>query len=110
MSQSDCSLCRSLINDPIDESDNPIRAAMIEQCQTALARDGCAVFKDFLSTEGLRVLLAEAEERQSNAYFSPEKSTNVYFSADDPTLPNDHPRRIFFKPTNGFLTSDLFGE
>ena len=75
-----------------------------------LERDGCAVIPDFLSPLGLSQLLAEAEERRNRAYFSANTKTNVYFSADDSSLTQDHPRRIFLERTNGFITSDCFGD
>ena len=63
---------------------------------------------DFLSPLGLSKLLAEAEERRKFAYFSAITKTNVYFSADDASLAEDHPRRIFLERTNGFITSDCY--
>ncbi len=92
---------------PIDEPDNPARQAGIERIRAELATDGCAVLKNFLSAEGLQQLLSEAEARAPQAYFSPSKRTNAYFSADDPSLPEDHPRRIFMERSNGFITKDL---
>lgn len=92
---------------PIDEPDNPARQVCIDHIRAELAEDGCAVVKQFLSAEGLQQLLSEAEERAPQAYFSPSKRTNAYFSADDPSLPADHPRRIFMDRTNGFVTKDL---
>ncbi len=32
----------------------------------------------------------------------------MYFSADDASLAEDHPRRIFLERTNGFITSDCY--
>ena len=63
---------------------------------------------DFLSPLGLSWLLTEAEERRKSAYFSAITKTNVYFSADDASLAEDHPRRIFLERTNGFITSDCY--
>ena len=63
---------------------------------------------DFLSPLGLSKLLAEAEERRKFAYVSAITKTNVYFSADDASLAEDHPQRIFLERTNGFITSDCY--
>ena len=76
--------------------------------RSQLERDGCAVIPDFLSPLGLSRLLAEAQDRRELAYFSASTKTNVYFSTDDPSLAEDHPRRIFLKRTNGFITSDCY--
>ena len=95
---------------PIDDRDHKARRAEVERCRRSLAARGCAVIKGFLSEKGLRLLLEEAVQRKSKAYFSRSKSSNVYFSDDDPSLPRDHPRRIFLERTNGFISSDNFGE
>ncbi len=109
----DAALCRALLNHqryPIDDTDNEARRAAVDRCRRSLVADGCAVIEGFLSEKGLGLLLEEATERKSKAYFSSSKSTNVYFSNDDPSLPGDHPRRVFLERSNGFVSSDNFGE
>ena len=80
--------CRQIINHrkyPIDEPGHPARSAAIEQVRASLADDGCAVIRDFFSTEGLQALLGEAEARKSQAYYSPRKLCNVYLNDGDPS-------------------------
>jgi hypothetical protein len=104
---------RSLLNAadyPIDEADHPARQTTIRKVGPALANDGCAVIRNFLSPLGLKTLLDEAKARRDKAYFSDICQTNVYFSADDPALPADHPRRMFMERSNGFITSDCYGD
>jgi len=101
----------SLVNTsryPVDSAENPQYQKNLTLTRARLERDGCAVIPDFLSPLGLSQLLAEAEERRNLAYFSANTKTNVYFSADDPSLAKDHPRRIFLERTNGFITSDCY--
>ncbi len=101
----------SLVNTsryPVDSAENPQHQKNLTLTRAQLKRDGCAVIPDFLSPLGLSQLLAEAEERRNLAYFSANTKTNVYFSADDPSLAKDHPRRIFLERTNGFITSDCY--
>jgi len=105
--------CTKIINHahyPIDELDNPGRQAIIEQVKSQLADDGCAVIHDFFSAAGLEALLAEANERKPQTYYSPRKQCNAYLNDGDPTLPQDHPLNIFIPRTNGFITADLFGD
>jgi len=104
---------RSLLNAadyPIDETDHPTRETTIHKVRLSLANDGCAVIRNFLSPLGLKTLLNEAKARRDNAYFSDIRQTNVYFSADDSALPADHPRRMFMERSNGFITSDCYGD
>ena len=105
--------CQQIINSgiyPVDDLDNPERQAVIELIRTELAEDGCAVIRNFISDRGLQLLLAEAEQRKHQAYYSPSKMCNVYFGDGDPELPADHPRNIFIARTNGFITADLLGD
>jgi hypothetical protein len=103
----------SLVNTshyPLNYPDTPLYQKTLTAIRTQLKRDGCAVVSNFLSPLGLSQLLAEAEERRKFAYFSDKTNTNVYFSADDTSLSPDHPKRIFLKRTNGFITSDYFDD
>jgi len=105
--------CQQIINSgicPVDDLDNPKRQAVIELIRTELAEDGCAVIRNFISDSGLQLLLAEAEQRKHQAYYSPSKMCNVYFGKGDLELPADHPRNIFIARTNGFITADLLGD
>ena len=105
--------CRGLLNYaryPIDEPGREARRSAVDDCRRSLAADGCAVIRGFLGEEGLKLLLEEATARQHYAHFARSNATNIYFTDDDSSLPKDHPRRIFFERTNGFVTSDHFGK
>lgn len=105
--------CRQIINHrsyPIDEPGHPARDAIVEQVRASLARDGCAVIRKFFSDDGLDALLAEAEARKHQAYFSPRKLCNVYLTDGDPGYPADHPLNVFIPRSNGFITADCFDD
>lgn len=93
---------------PIDELDNPRRQEVIEQVRAELADDGCAVIRNFFSSAGLEKLLAEANARKTQTYYSPSKECNVYLNDGNPGFPQDHPLNVFMPRTNGFITADLF--
>jgi len=95
---------------PIDQTEHPKRQEIIEQIKAELAEDGCAVIRDFLSPEGLGALLAEAEERKPQAFYSAKKDCNVYLNEGDDSFPKDHPRNRMLPRTNGFVTTDLFSD
>ena len=95
---------------PIDDPNDPARQAIIEQVKSDLADDGCAVIRNFFSPGGLSTLLAEANARKAQTYYSERKQCNVYLNDGDADLPADHPLNIFIPRTNGFITADLFGE
>ena len=95
---------------PIDKPNDPGRQAIIEQVKSDLADDGCAVIRDFFSPSGLSTLLAEANARKAQTYYSERKQCNVYLNDGDADLPAEHPLNIFIPRTNGFITADLFGD
>jgi hypothetical protein len=95
---------------PIDDPDNPARQGIIEQVKSDLADDGCAVIRNFFSPSGLSTLLAEANQRKAQTYYSERKQCNVYLNDGDTDLPADHPLNIFIPRTNGFITADLFDD
>lgn len=103
--------CTEIINHaryPIDEPGNSKRQEIIEQVRAELADDGCAVIRNFFSRAGLEKLLAEANARKTQTYYSPSKECNVYLNDGNPELPQDHPLNVFMPRTNGFITADLF--
>ena len=105
--------CHEIINHaayPIDEIENPVRQTVVDHVRNELSADGCAVIRGFFSDTGLQALLAEANERKPQTYYSPQKRCNVYLNDGNPDFPADHPLNIFIPRTNGFITADLFGE
>ena len=95
---------------PIDCPGDSRRAAAVAQVRADLAKDGCAVIRNFFSEDGLAALVEEAEDRKPEAYYSPKKHNNVYLNDGNPDLPEEHPLNILMPRTNGFVTADLFGE
>ena len=100
---------RTLINlkdYPIDR-DGPERDALITSIQRQLDDDGCAVLKGFLTPLAIEMMTAEAEGVAHHAHRSFNR-TNAYFTKDDPSLPEDDPRRRFFDRSNSFIPADHF--
>ena len=93
---------------PIDEPGAPARQDVIKQVKHDLADDGCAVIRNFISPPGLTALLAEAEQRKLQTYYSDSKLCNVYLNDGDADYAADHPRNVLLPRTNGFITADLF--
>jgi hypothetical protein len=103
--------CNEIINNPlypIDAPGAPARQTVIEQVRHELADDGCAVIRNFFSPTGLAALLAEAELRKPETYYSASKLCNIYLNDGDASYPADHPRNVLLPRTNGFITADLF--
>ena len=87
--------------------DGPARDAVLAKVRADLAQDGCAVIKGFLTPAGVAALAEEAEGVADKGHRSYNR-TNAYFTADDPSLPEDDPRRQFFDRSNAFIPADNF--
>ena len=102
-------------NDLIDLDRFPIhrdgaeRDAVIAGVRADLARDGCAVLRSFLTPKAIRRLTEEADSVADRGHRSFNR-TNVYFTKDDPSLPEDDPRRRFFDRSNAFIPADNFAK
>jgi hypothetical protein len=87
----------------------PQRDAILARVHADLAKDGCAVLKGFLNTNGVHALTQEAENVADQGHKSFSR-TNPYFTEDDPSLPDDDPRRQFFDRSNAFIAADNFAK
>ncbi|MBY6137975.1 hypothetical protein KUV26_00845 [Leisingera daeponensis] len=93
---------------PIDRPGSQAYARMMEDLQSELETDGCAVLPGFAHSDGIARLAAEAESVASQGHKSFSR-TNAYFSKDDPSLPETHPVRQFYDRSNAFIPADNFG-
>lgn len=84
-------------------------ARLVAEARAALAVDGCYVLKEAIKPDALAAMQIEARSLEGFAHYTDNK-VNVYFSADDPSLPLDHPRRFMMERSNGFVSGDYFPE
>ena len=88
-------------------TDGAARERVVATVRAALAHDGCAVLKGFVSPQGVDALRGEADGVSTCGHRSFNR-TNPYFTKDDPSLPEDDPRRQFFDRSNNFIAADHF--
>ncbi|MCF2903744.1 hypothetical protein L0666_01990 [Octadecabacter sp. CECT 8868] len=93
---------------PITESAQQLQP-VIDKTRAALATDGCAVLRGFLTPAGIDALIAEADTVAPNAHRSYNR-TNAYFTQDDESLAPSHPQRRFFDRSNAFVAADNFSD
>ena len=87
--------------------DGEKRNAVLKTVRENLAHAGCAVLKNFLTANGIAALTQEADAVAGNAHRSYNRK-NVYFTADEETLPANDPRRRFYDRSNVFIPADNF--
>lgn len=93
---------------PIDDLASQTAMRLIADTKERLGKDGCAVLKGFLNKDALAELVREAEQASPNAHATRNR-TNVYFTQDDPSFPQNHPARRFYERSNAFIPADNFG-
>ena len=91
---------------PLHEPSHPRMRELLATCRAELSGNGSAVLHGFLRPEALERARAEGLDFAKKTYFSTRK-VNAYFTADDPSLPADDPRRVFMERTSGFVTRDV---
>lgn len=83
--------------------------SQITQARADLAATGAAVLPGLIDQATIDTMLAQVEPALPQAFFKP-KVHNVYLVADDPTLPEDHPRNAKVTTTSATLAYDLVPE
>ncbi len=98
----------NLTDYPLDNPDSAAYAAVVKKLQEQLAEDGCAHLPGFIQDAVKEQLQYESEQLAPQAHYH-ENQVTPYATADDPSLPADHPKRHFQAFTNGFVAKDIIG-
>lgn len=91
---------------PIHKPDSPVLKEIIDKTRRELDDVGCSVLPQFLRPDALERARVEGRDLSPKTFYS-YTQTNPYFTADDPSLPEDDPRRFFMDRTSGFITRDM---
>lgn len=94
---------------PIHEPASSELADTLKSIHAQLDDDGCAVLRSFIRPDKIADLVAEADAVSQKGHRS-FNETNVYFTKDDPSLPESHPMRRFYERSNSFIPADNFGD
>ena len=95
---------------PIQNLNSPKIKELIKKCKSDLDRYSCSTIPNFILPKSLKIMNTELEKQLDEVYMS-KQSINAYlYSKDDPSLPKDHPKRIFMDRYNGYLNSDVFAK
>ncbi len=109
LADAECTDLGDIINTdryPLHTPDAPAMRELSARCRAELASHGSAVLHDFLRPAALERAREEGRALAAKTFYSHRK-VNAYFTADDPALPADHPRRVFMDRTSGFVTRDV---
>ena len=91
---------------PLHDPESDTLGAVIKEARADLDREGCAVLRGFMRPEVLEQARRESMDLADRSFYN-TTDVNAYFTADDPSLPESDPRRMFMRRTSGFVTRDL---
>jgi len=95
---------------PIHNLNSPIIKKLIERCKEELEENSCSTISNFILPQSLEIMRSELEKQLDEVYMSKESINAYLYAKDDPSLPNDHPKRNFMNRYNGYLNSDCFSK
>ena len=95
---------------PIHNLNSPILKRLIERCKEELEENSCSIISNFILPQSLEIMRSELEKQLDEVYMSKESINPYLYAKDDPSLPNDHPKRNFMNRYNGYLNSDCFSK
>ena len=94
---------------PIHAIGDAARTELVTEAREAMLDTGCFRVRDFVRPEAIETMVAEAASLHDQTFWSIQDH-NPYFSPDDESFPEHHPRRTFQHRQSGFINSDLLTE
>ena len=95
---------------PIHDLNSPIIKKLIQRCKDDLDENSCSTIPNFILPKSLEIMNKELEKQLDEVYMSKESINAYLYAKDDPSLPSNHPKRIFMNRYNGYLNSDCFSK
>ena len=93
---------------PIHDLNSKVIKELIKKCKNDLDQFSCSTIPSFILPKSVKTMHAEVDKKLDGVYWSQESINPYLYSKDEPSLPKEHPKRIFSKRNNGYLNSDLF--
>ena len=90
---------------PINEINSAKYRELINYTRNQLNEDGCCLLSDFIKPDSIKRMKEEIDRNLGKIYFTNDKH-NPYFTKEDATLDEKHPKRIFSLRQSGYLNSD----
>jgi len=90
---------------PINEINSRKYKELINYTRKQLNEDGCCLLSDFIKPDSIKRMKEEVDRNLSKIHFTNDKH-NPYFTKEDTTLDEKHPKRIFSLRQSGYLNSD----
>ena len=95
----------NLENYPINDTGSIKYNELINYTRKQLNEDGCCVLSKFIRPDSIKIMKDEVDRNLEKIYFTSDQH-NPYFTKEDKTLNENHPKRIFTVRQSGYLNSD----
>ena len=95
----------NLENYPINDTGSIKYNELINYTRKQLNEDGCCVLSNFIRPDSIKRMKDEVDRNLEKIYFTSDQH-NPYFTKEDKTLNENHPKRIFTVRQSGYLNSD----
>jgi hypothetical protein len=95
---------------PLLDKADPRRAALMDRLRSELETQQFCVLPNFIRAERLPGMVKEVRQLQDVAYRNRSHRNCYLYRTPDPTLPEDHPKNLFFDASYRMLAYDLFPE
>lgn len=91
---------------PLCAPSNAAYVAAVDEARRGLRSDGCAVIKDLVRPQAVRLLNDEIVDRKHTTHYSTQ-TINPYFHPEhNPDFPDRHPVNTFLERSSGFVPGD----
>ncbi len=91
---------------PIHEPNSASYIAAVDRARAQLSGTGCALNKDFVQPDALRILAEEIEANKSDTHFSTQNMNPYFHTEVSPDYPPNHPVNTFIERSSGFIPGD----
>lgn len=91
---------------PLDRPDAAEYTAAVDAARASLRSDGCAIVRDLVRPEAVRLINDEIIERKHTTHYSTEMINPYFHTSGDRNLPERHPMNTFIERSSGFIPGD----
>lgn len=90
---------------PLHDLSSEAGQTLVANSQRQFTETGACILPGFVKPEAIATLIKEIEPLAPTAFYNTQQH-NVYFKADDPSLPEDHPARHKLRTAQNTIAYD----
>ena len=91
---------------PLDQPDSGKYKSVVGDARKQLHSDGCAVIKNLVKQDAVKIISQEIVARKSTTHFSTSKMNPYFHTSANYEYPDHHPVNTFIERSSGFIPGD----